>query len=137
MKNGEKWSTELALELESLFYKESVAEGHIEIVNGLVIMFAKTADAFVSQVAGRFYELNCQLNDAVRQYTFSSAETHFGVSFSLTMQGKLSSCRDLSESELKQLCNRQDAVQVANGVDCIGNLSGEQIHDAMFGSGLL
>ena len=35
MKNGEKWSTELALELESLFYKESVAEGHIEIVNGL------------------------------------------------------------------------------------------------------
>ena len=35
MKNGTKWTTELALELESLFHKESVAERHIEIVNGL------------------------------------------------------------------------------------------------------
>lgn len=35
MKNGRKWTTELALELESLFYKESVAEEYIEIVNNL------------------------------------------------------------------------------------------------------
>ena len=35
MKNGTKWNTELALELESLFYKESVAEEYIEIVNNL------------------------------------------------------------------------------------------------------
>ena len=35
MKNGTKWTIELALELESLFYKESVAEEHIEIVDNL------------------------------------------------------------------------------------------------------
>ena len=35
MKNGTKWTTELALELESLFYKESVAEEYIEIINNL------------------------------------------------------------------------------------------------------
>ena len=35
MKNGTKWTTELALELESLFHKESVAEEYIEIVDNL------------------------------------------------------------------------------------------------------
>jgi len=102
-----------------------------------VVVFAETADTFVSQVAGRFYELNCQLNAAVRQYTFGSAETRFGVSFTLTSQGKLASCRDLSEAELNRICNRQDTVQIANGVDCIGDLSGEQIHNTLFGSNIL
>ena len=91
----------------------------------------------MSQVAGRFYELNCQLNAAGRQYTFGSAETRFGVSFTLTSQGKLASCRDLSEAELNRICNRQDTVQIANGVDCIGDLSGEQIHNTLFGSNIL
>lgn len=102
-----------------------------------VIVFAETADAFMSQVAGRFYELNCQLNAAVRQYTFGSAETRFGVSFTLTQQGKLASCRDLSEAELNRLCDRQDTLQVANGLDCIGNLSGEQIRSTMFDDEML
>jgi len=102
-----------------------------------VVVFAETADTFVSQVAGRFYELNCQLNAAVRQYTFGSAETRFGVSFTLTQQGKLASCRDLSEAELNRLCDRQDTLQVANGLDCIGNLSGEQIRSTMFGDEML
>ena len=101
-----------------------------------VIVFAETADAFVSQVAGRFYELNCRLNNAVRQYTFGSGETRFGINFTLTPQGQLASCCDLSEAELNQLCNRQDVLLVANGVDCIGNLSGEQIHSTLFGGGL-
>ena len=102
-----------------------------------MIVCAENADAFVSQVAGRFYELNCQLNAAVRQYTFGSAETRFGISFTLTHQGKLASCRNLSEAELNRLCDRQDTVQIANGVDCIGDLSGEQIHSTMFGSNIL
>lgn len=102
-----------------------------------MIVFAETADAFMSQVAGRFYELNCQLNAAVRQYTFGSAETRFGVSFTLTQQGKLASCRDLSEAELNRLCDRQDTLQVANGLDCIGNLSGEQIRSTMFDDEML
>ena len=100
------------------------------------IVFSEKADAFVSQVAGRFYELNCQFDDAVRQYTFGSAEAHFGVSFTLTMQGQLASCRDLSETELNKLCNRQDVLLVANGVDSISNLSGEQIHNTLFCGGL-
>lgn len=98
-----------------------------------VVVFAETANTFVSQVAGRFYELNCRFDDAVRQYTFGSTETRFGVSFTLTSQGKLASCRDLSKAELNQLCDRQDTLQVANGLDCIGNLSGEQICSTMFG----
>ncbi len=102
-----------------------------------VIVCAENADAFVSQVAGRFYELNCRFDDAVRQYTFGSAETRFGVSFTLTQQGKLTSCRDLSEAELNRLCDRQDTLQVANGLDCIGNLSGEQIRSTMFGDEML
>ena len=35
MKNGTKWNTELAMELESLFYKDSVPEEWIEIVDKL------------------------------------------------------------------------------------------------------
>jgi hypothetical protein len=97
-----------------------------------VIMFTEKADAFMAQVAGRFYELNCRLDSNIMQYTFGSAEARFGVSFTLTPQGQLDSCRDLSEAELNQLCNRQDAMQVANGVECIGNLSQEQIHSTMF-----
>lgn len=98
-----------------------------------VIVFADNTDAFVLQVAGRFYELHCQLDAGGKQYTFGSAEARFGVSFTLTSQGKLASCRDLSETELNQLCDRQDTLQVANGLDCIGNLSGEQICSTMFG----
>ncbi|MBQ8755735.1 MAG: hypothetical protein IJZ19_11945 [Lentisphaeria bacterium] len=102
-----------------------------------VIVCAENADAFVLQVTGHFYELNCQLDAAGRQYTFGSAETRFGISFTLTHQGKLASCRNLSEAELNRLCDRQDTVQIANGVDCIGDLSGEQIHSTMFGSNIL
>ena len=98
-----------------------------------MIVFAENTDVFVSQVAGRFYKLNCQLDAGARQYTFGSAEAHFGVSFTLTSQGKLASCRNLSEAELNRLCDRQDTLQVANGLDCIGNLSGEQICSTMFG----
>ena len=35
MKNGIRWNAELAMELESLFYKESIAEEYIEIVDNL------------------------------------------------------------------------------------------------------
>jgi len=101
------------------------------------IVFAEKQDAFILQLAGQHYTLNCQFDAAGRQYTFGSAETRFGVSFTLTSQGKLSSCRDLSEAELNRLCNRQDTLQVANGFDCVGNLSGEQIRSTMFGSNLL
>ena len=68
-----------------------------------VIVCAETADAFMSQVAGRFYELNCQLNAAVRQYTFGSAETRFGVSFTLTQQGKLASGVEGREFESRRV----------------------------------
>ena len=97
-----------------------------------VIMFTEKADAFMAQVAGRFYELNCRLDSNIMQYTFGAVGTGFGVNFTLTPHGQLASCRDLSEAELNQLCNRQDAMQVANGVECIGNLSQEQIHSTMF-----
>ena len=99
-----------------------------------VIVFADNTDAFVSQVAGRFYELHCQLDAGGKQYTFCSVETRFGVSFTLTSQGRLASCCDLSDEELNQLCNRKDALQVSNGTDCIMNLSEAQIHDTMFGN---
>ena len=35
MKNSTKWNTELAMELESLFYKDSVPEEWIEIIDKL------------------------------------------------------------------------------------------------------
>lgn len=101
-----------------------------------VIVFAENTDVFVSQVAGRFYKLNCQLDAGARQYTLGSAETRFGVNFTLTPQVKLASCRDLSETELNELCNRQNSLQVHNGTDCIGNLSEKQIHDTLFGDKL-
>ena len=101
------------------------------------IVFAEKQDAFILQLAGQHYTLNCQFDAAVRQYTFGSAETRFGVSFTLTQQGKLASCRDLSEAELNRICDRQDTLQVANGLDCIGNLSGEQIRSTMFGDEML
>ena len=97
-----------------------------------VIVFAEQPDSFVQRIAGRFYELNCKLDAAVRQYTFGSAEARFGVNFSLTPQGQLTSCRDLSETEINELGTRQNTLQVENGMKFINNLSDEQIRETMF-----
>ena len=102
-----------------------------------VIVFAERPDSFVQRIAGRFYELNCNLDAENRQYTFCSAETRFGVSFTLTPQGKLASCKDLNESEINELGTRQNTLQVENGMKFIGNLSDEQIRETMFGNRLV
>ena len=102
-----------------------------------VIVFAERPDSFVQHIAGRFYELNCNLDAENRQYTFCSAETRFGVSFTLTPQGKLASCKDLNESEINELGTRQNILQVENGMKFIGNLSDEQIRETMFGNRLV
>ena len=44
MKNATKWNTELALELDSLFYKDSVPEEWIEIVDKLDRLWQGIAD---------------------------------------------------------------------------------------------
>lgn len=44
MKNSTKWNTELAMELESLFYKDSVPEEWIEIVDKLDRLWQGIAD---------------------------------------------------------------------------------------------
>ena len=44
MKSGKKWTTDLALELESLFFKENIAEEHIEIVDKLALRWQAIAE---------------------------------------------------------------------------------------------
>ena len=102
-----------------------------------VIVFAAQPDLFVQRIAGRFYELNCRLDSNIMQYTFGSAGTGFGVNFSLTPQGQLTSCRDLGETEINELGTRQNTLQVENGMKFIGNLSDEQIRETMFGNRLV
>ena len=94
-------------------------------------------DSFVQHIAKRFYELNCFLNEDTCEYTFGSIEAGFGIHFTLTPQGMLASCHDLSEAELNQLGTRQNILPVANGIECIGNLSEEQICETMFDSHLV
>ena len=102
-----------------------------------VIVFTEQPDPFVQHIASRFYELNCVLNGETCEYTFGSIETSFGIHFTLTPQGELASLNDLSEAELYQLGIRQNTLPVANGFECIGNLSEEQIRETMFSRSLV
>ena len=189
MKSGKKWTTDLALELESLFFKENVAEEHIEklkIPSGVTIysgnislseakhavkdrslvifasqdmqrnksiyhellklcieqeistiVFSEKPDLFTQQIARQFYTLIGLLDGASKEYRFGSAENHFGVRFTLTQQAQLASCSNLLESELSELGNHQSTLMVANGTECIGNLSKEQIQETILGSSLI
>jgi len=99
-----------------------------------VIVFTDTPDPFVQQFAYSHFSLTCQRNGLNTEYCFGSAEVQFGVKFTLNDEWQLASCRDLSDTELNQLCKQQYTLQVANGTEEIQAVSKSQIIGTLFDS---
>ncbi len=99
-----------------------------------VIVFTDTPDPFVQQFAYSHFSLTCQRNGLNTEYCFGSAEVQFGVKFTLNDEWQLASCRDLSDTELNQLCKQQNTLQVANGTEEIQAVSKSQIIGTLFDS---
>ena len=43
MKNGIVWTTDIAVQLESLFHKESILDEHLEVVDSLISRWQRIA----------------------------------------------------------------------------------------------
>ena len=43
MKNGIVWTTDIAVQLESLFHKESILDEHLEVVDSLILRWQRIA----------------------------------------------------------------------------------------------
>ena len=43
MKNGIVWTTDTAVQLESLFHKESILDEHLEVVDSLILRWQRIA----------------------------------------------------------------------------------------------
>ena len=99
-----------------------------------IIAFSEKPDAFIDRVAGQKYSFDCRLNGVEKEYRLASMQNQFGVSFTLTPQGQLATCRDLTGLEQEQLFNDRDRLPVSNGTENIGNISAEEVTQALFSS---
>ena len=64
-----------------------------------IIAFSEKPDAFIDRVAGQKYSFDCRLNETEKEYRLANMQDQFGVSFTLTSQGQLAECRDLTSKE--------------------------------------
>ena len=98
-----------------------------------IIAFSEKPDAFIDRVAGQKYSFDCRLNETEKEYRLANMQDQFGVSFTLTSQGQLAECRDLTSKEYEQLVTDHDSLPVSNGIENIGKLLAEDTCNAVLG----
>lgn len=98
-----------------------------------IIAFSEKPDVFIDRVAGQKYSFDCRLNETEKEYRLASMQNQFGVSFTLTQQGQLAECRDLTSKEYEQLVTDHDSLPVSNGIENIGKLLAEDTCNAVLG----
>ena len=98
-----------------------------------IIAFSEKPDVFIDRVAGQKYSFDCRLNETEKEYRLASMQNQFGVSFTLTQQGQLAECRDLTSKEYEQLVTDHDSLPVPNGIENIGKLLAEDTCNAVLG----